>query len=240
MMALKRINKFISDSGITSRRKAEEFILQGRVSVNNNVVYELGYKINPDRDEVLIDGERIKIKKSAYYILNKPKKTISTTSDEKNRKTVVDLIKTREKIYPVGRLDYNTTGVILLTNDGDFSNLLTHPKNKVPKVYEVKLDRHLEETDKNELLKGIFIERRRGKFTKVNFPNQKNRKMVDVESVEGRNHFVKKMFEALGYNVKSLNRKSFAGITANIPLGSYREMNKSEVQKVINKYSKKR
>lgn len=236
-MGLKRINKFIADSGITSRRKAEEFILQGRVSVNNKVVNELSYKVDTDRDEVLIDGERIKAKVSAYYLLNKPKGTISTTSDEKNRKTVVDLIKSKEKIYPVGRLDYNTTGVILLTNDGDFSNLLTHPRNKVPKVYEVKLDKNLDDADKNELLKGIFIDRRRGRFTNVTFYNPKNRKLVEVESVEGRNHFVKKMFVALGYNVKSLNRKSFAGIKADIPLGSYRVMKKSEIQKLINKYS---
>jgi len=237
MMALKRINKFIAESGITSRRKAEELILQGRVSVNNKLVNELGYRINPDRDEVFIDGERIKTKKNTYYLLNKPKGTISTTNDEKNRKTVVDLIKTKEKIYPVGRLDYNTTGVLLLTNDGDFSNLLTHPKNKVPKVYEVKLDKPLDETDKKELIKGIFIDRRRSKFVKVTFANPKNRKLVEVESVEGRNHFVKKMFQALGQNVKSLNRKSFAGIKADIPLGSYREMNKTEVQKLIKKYS---
>ena len=238
-MALKRINKFISDSGITSRRKAEELILQGRVSVNNKVVNELGYRINPDRDEVFIDGERIKTKVKAYYLLNKPRATISTTKDEKHRKTVVDLIKTKEKIYPVGRLDYNTTGVILLTNDGDFSNLLTHPKNKVPKIYEVKLDKYLEESDKKELLKGIFIDRRKGSFTRVTFANPKNRKVVEVESIEGRNHFVKKMFEATGYNVKSLNRKSFAGIKADIPLGSYREMNKLEIQKLKNKYSNK-
>ncbi len=237
MMALKRINKFIADSGITSRRKAEELILQGRVSVNNKLVNELGYRINPDRDEVFIDGERIKTKKNAYYLLNKPKGTISTTNDEKNRKTVVELIKTKEKIYPVGRLDYNTTGVLLLTNDGDFSNLLTHPKNKVPKVYEVKLDKPLDETDKKELIKGIFIDRRRSKFVKVTFANPKNRKVVEVESVEGRNHFVKRMFQALGQNVKSLNRKSFAGIKADIPLGSYREMNKTEVQKLIKRYS---
>jgi len=236
-MALKRINKFIADSGITSRRKAEELILQGRVSVNNKLVNELGYRINPDRDEVFIDGERIKTKKNAYYLLNKPKGTISTTNDEKNRKTVVDLIKTKEKIYPVGRLDYNTTGVLLLTNDGDFSNLLTHPKNKVPKVYEVKLDKPLNEIDKKELIKGIFIDRRRSKFVKVTFANPKNRKVVEVESVEGRNHFVKRMFQALGQNVKSLNRKSFAGIKPDIPLGSYREMNKTEVQKLIKKYS---
>jgi len=239
-MALKRINKFIAESGITSRRKAEELILQGRVSVNNNIVVELSFRINPDKDKVCIDGERIKIKKNIYYLLNKPKGTISTTNDEKDRRTVIELIKTKEKIYPVGRLDYNTTGIILLTNDGDFSNLLTHPKNKVPKVYEVKLDRHLEEADKKELLKGVFIDRRRGKFVRVTFTNPKNRKILEVESVEGRNHFVKKMFEALSYNVKSLNRKSFAGIKADIPIGSYREMSNEEIQLLIKKYSKKR
>lgn len=236
-MELKRINKFIADSGITSRRKAEELILQGRVSVNNHVVTELSYRINSDRDEVFIDGEKIKTKKNTYYLLNKPKGTISTASDEKNRKTVVDLIKTREKIYPVGRLDYNTTGVLLLTNDGDFSNLLTHPKNKVPKKYEVQLDRDLEKKDANKLLKGIMIDRRKGRFEKIIYINHKERKMVEVKCVEGRNHFVKKMFEALGYNVKKLNRKSFAGIEADFPLGTYREMSKVEIQKLINKYS---
>jgi 23S rRNA pseudouridine2605 synthase len=237
MTMLTRINKYIADSGITSRRKAEELILQGRVTVNKNVVIELSFKINPDRDEVFIDGERIRSKKNIYYLLNKPKGAVSTTNDEKNRKTVVDLIKTKEKIYPVGRLDYNTTGVLLLTNDGEFSNLLTHPKNKVPKVYEVKLDRALEDKSKIDLLKGVFIDKRRGKFTRIYFANPKDRKSIEVESVEGRNHFVKRMFETLGYNVVSLNRKSFAGIKADIPVGNYREMSISEVKKLVNKFS---
>ena len=206
-MELKRINKFIADSGITSRRKAEELILQGRVSVNNQVVTELGYRINSDRDEVFIDGEKIKIKKNTYYLLNKPKGTVSTTSDEKNRKTVVDLIKTREKIYPIGRLDYNTTGVLLLTNDGDFSNLLTHPKNKVPKKYEVRLDRDLEKKDENKLLKGIMIDRRKGRFKYIVYINHKERKVVEVECVEGRNHFVKKMFEAFSQADGTITRR---------------------------------
>jgi len=150
-----RINKYLADSGVTSRRKAEELILQGRVSVNNQLIIDLSFKVNPDKDEVQIDGERVRVKKNIYILLNKPKGVVSTTSDEKNRKTVIDLINTREKIYPVGRLDYNTTGVLLLTNDGDFSNLLTHPKNKVPKIYEVKLDRPPEDEDKKKLLAGI-------------------------------------------------------------------------------------
>ncbi|MFC2103148.1 pseudouridine synthase [Bacteroidota bacterium] len=233
-----RINKFIADSGITSRRKAEEIIMQGRVSVNNNVILELSYRINPEKDDVRIDGERIKVKQSIYYLLNKPKGVVSTTDDEKKRKTVVDLIKTKEKIYPVGRLDYNTTGVLLITNDGEFSNLLTHPRNKVPKVYEVFLDRPLEERDKKELLKGVFIDNRRGKFGGVGFIKPKDRKLIEVSCVEGRNHFVKDMFETLGYNVKSLNRSSFAGVKADIPPGAYRKLSDMEVRDLLTKYSR--
>jgi len=154
---LTRINKFIADSGITSRRKAEDLILQGRVSVNGSVIENLGYRINPERDQVFIDGERIRIKRNVYYLLNKPRGVISSIKDEKNRNTVIDLINTKIQIYPVGRLDYNTSGILLLTNDGDFSNLLTHPKNKVPKKYEVKLDHELGEKDTVKLLKGVMI-----------------------------------------------------------------------------------
>ena len=234
---LTRINKFIADSGITSRRKAEELILQGRVSVNDSVIVNLGYRIDPDRDKVFIDGERIRTRSNVYYLLNKPRRVISTTSDERNRNTVVDLINTKEKIYPVGRLDYNTTGILLLTNDGEFSNLLTHPKNKVPKKYEVRLDRELDERDKLKLIKGVMIDRKKGRFLNINQSNPTERKLVEVECVEGRNHFVKKMFEALGYNVKKLNRSLFAGLKTDIPVGKYRELTKKEVQKIIDKYS---
>ncbi|MEJ2195085.1 MAG: pseudouridine synthase [Ignavibacteriaceae bacterium] len=234
---LTRINKFIADSGITSRRKAEELILQGRVSVNDSVIVNLGYRIDPDRDKVFIDGERIRTRSNVYYLLNKPRRVISTTSDERNRNTVVDLINTKEKIYPVGRLDYNTTGILLLTNDGEFSNLLTHPKNKVPKKYEVRLDRELDERDKLKLIKGVIIDRKKGRFLNINQLNPTERKLVEVECVEGRNHFVKKMFEALGYNVKKLNRSLFAGLKTDIPVGKYRELTKKEVQKIIDKYS---
>src|SRR3990172_6007642 len=233
-MMLTRINKFIADSGLTSRRKAEELILQGRVSVNNKVVGTLSYKINPDKDEVFIDGERIRAKKNIYYLLNKPKGVISSTNDEKHRRTVVDLINTKERIYPVGRLDFNTTGVLLLTNDGDFSNLLTHPRNKVPKEYEVKLDKPLSNEDIEKLLKGIFIERRKGVFVKISLLSP-NKKVARITTFEGRNHFVKKMFGALGYYVTGLNRKSFAGFTADVPLSSYRKLSKTEIEGVFKK-----
>ena len=237
-MMLTRINKYIADSGITSRRKAEDLILRGRVSVNDSVVDNLSFRINPEKDKVFIDGERIRIKRNVYYLLNKPRGVISSTNDEKNRKTVIDLINTKEKIYPVGRLDYNTTGVLLLTNDGEFSNLLTHPKNKVPKKYDVKLDRELGERDKLTLLKGVMIDRKKGKFIEVRFINPTEKKSVEVECVEGRNRFVKKMFETLGYNVKRLNRSYFAGLKPDVPVGKFRELSKKEVQNILNKYTK--
>lgn len=235
-MELTRINKFIADSGIASRRKAEELILQQRVTVNTKVISSLAFKIDPDKDIVRIDGEKIEIKRNVYYLLNKPKGVISSTHDEKSRRTVVDLIKTKEKIYPVGRLDFNTTGVLLLTNDGDFSNLLTHPKNKVPRKYVVKLDKELVEEDRIKLLRGIIVEKRKGRFKKIKLVNSKDRSNIEIECVEGRNHFVKKMFNALNYNVKKLNRSSFAGIKADIPVGMYRKLNESEVQNIVSHY----
>ena len=233
-----RLNKFIAESGISSRRKAEEFILQGRVTVNRKTITELSFKVNPDEDEVFVDGERIKQKQYVYYLLNKPKGVITTTDDEKNRMTVVNLIKTNQKIFPVGRLDYNTTGVLFLTNDGNFSNLLTHPKNKILRVYEVNLDRNLEDDDKSTLLKGVYIEGEKGVFTKAEFPKIKDRKRLIVTCTEGRNKFIKRMFEALGYTVVLLNRISFAGMNADIPLGTYRKLTTLEVKNLFKNYAK--
>ncbi len=233
-----RLNKFISDSGICSRRKAEEMILQGRVSVNNKIIDKLFYKVDPDKDKVFLDGERITPKRHLYFLLNKPMGVITTTDDEKNRKTVVELIRTKEKIFPVGRLDYNTTGVLLLTNDGDFSNLLTHPKNKVPREYEVRLDRPIMDEDIDKLQTGVFIEGKRGRFNKISFTSKNSKKFINVIATEGRNHFVKKMFAALSYTVVSLNRISFAGIKADIPQGAYRQLTKLEILGVVKNYGR--
>jgi|SRR3990172_4778905 len=234
-----RLNKFIAGSGITSRRKSEELILQGRITVNKKTIKVLSFKVNPDTDEVFFDGERIAPKKHLYFLLNKPKGVVTTTDDDKKRMTVVDLIKTKEKIFPVGRLDYNTTGILLLTNDGDFSNLLTHPKNKVPRTYEAKLDRPLSDDDVNKLLTGIFIDGVRGKFISVNFAKKNSKKNIDVTTVEGRNHFVKNMFRALGYTVTELNRKSYGNFITDIPVGTYRNLTDSEVRETIKIYGKK-
>jgi len=235
---LTRINKYISDSGVSSRRKAEEYILQGRVTVNNKTVTNLSFKIDNEKDIVKLDGEKISPKKHLYFLLNKPEGYITSTKDEKSRRTVTELVKTNERIYPVGRLDYNTTGVLLLTNDGAFANFLTHPKSKVPREYEARLDKPLSDEDKDQLLKGIMLDRKQGKFNRISFPKINNKKLVIIVTMEGRNHFVKNMFGLLGYNVTSLNRKSFAGIIADIPVGSYRKLSFPEVKGVFEKYGK--
>jgi len=232
-----RLNKYIADSGAASRRKAEELILQGRICVNDKVIMELSYRVDESKDVVILDGEKISPKRHIYILMNKPKGVVTTTSDEKKRKTVIDLIKVKEKIFPVGRLDFNTTGVLILTNDGDFTNLLTHPRNNVPREYEVLVDRPIEEEDKEKLLKGIYIENEKGVFTKITFPKKNSRTFLVVTATEGRNHFVKKMFGALAYEVKSLNRKSFAGFTADVPPGAYRMLTEEEIQRIIQKYA---
>lgn len=233
-----RLNKYLADSGVASRRKAEEYILEGRVTVNNKTIIELAFTVDPDKDVVDFDGEIIKPKRHIYYLMNKPRGAVTTTADEKNRNTVLDYINSKEKVYPVGRLDYNTTGVLFLTNDGDFSYFLTHPKNKIPRLYEVKLDRALQEQDKATLLKGVFINSVRGRFEKVTFPKAKDFSLVEVVGLEGRNHFVKNMFGALGYTVISLNRKSYAGVEADIPIGTYRPMSLDEINGIKKKYGK--
>jgi 23S rRNA pseudouridine2605 synthase len=234
-----RLNKYISDSGIASRRKSEEYILQDRVSVNNKIINSLNFKIDPETDKVYLDGELIHPKKHIYLLMNKPKGVITSTSDEKKRKTVIDLVNINEKIYPVGRLDYNTTGVLILTNDGDFSNLLTHPRNNVRRLYEVNLDKPLNDNDKEHLLKGVYILGRKGKFLKINFPKTKNKKFIEIICVEGRNHFVKNMFNSIGYSVTGLNRKQFAGLTADVAPGKYRKLSQQEVNLIKRNYDSK-
>ncbi|MGE5436391.1 MAG: pseudouridine synthase [Syntrophothermus sp.] len=232
-----RLNKYIADSGAASRRKADEYILQGRVNVNRDVVLDLGHKVDTEKDDIYLDGEKLHIQRHVYYLLNKPRGVVTTTDDEKNRATVIDLLKIKEKVFPVGRLDYNTTGVLFITNDGDFSYLLTHPKNNVPRQYEVKVERPINDEDVQKFLKGIYLQTGRAVFKTLTFPKKSDRKFVEVSCVEGRNHFVKNMFGALGYNVISLNRKSYAGITADIPVGSYRPLTPNEINKIKEIYA---
>ena len=231
-----RLNKFIAESGFASRRKAEEYITQGRVQINGKVVKVLATKVNPFEDEVYVDDVKLKRKEKIYFLLNKPKGFITSTSDEKNRRTVVELINTREKIFPVGRLDYNTTGVMLLTNDGEFSNRITHPKNNFKRVYIATIDKDLAENDKEQLLRGVFFEKRRGQFTEISYVKERNYKIVRVATVEGRNHFVKRMFSSLGYRVRELERESFASFNVKgLRQGEYRILANKEIKEFIEK-----
>jgi len=231
-----RLNKFLAESGVASRRKADELIVQGRVDVNLKTISELGYEIDETKDVVMVDGEKVKIEPKVYYLLNKPKGYVTTTSDERHRPTVVQLIKTNKAIFPVGRLDFNTTGILLLTNDGDFANKLTHPSFKAERIYTAKLNYDLDEKHVEKLLNGIMVDGRKSKFTICEVLGKNNRTKIKVGTLEGRNHFVKKMFETLGYKVLELNRESFGKFKlGTLPLGHYIELTKSEIDRIISK-----
>ena len=232
-----RLNKFLSESGLASRRKSEEFILEGRVTVNGKTVTELSFIVDEENDIVKVDGERLKPEKKVYFVLNKPKGYVTTTDDDKNRKTVTELVKSNQKIFPVGRLDYDTTGVLILTNDGDFTNFITHPSNRVPREYYVTLNKELREEDRQKLMKGITLDRRKSKFVSIVYSRKHIKDRVEVVTVEGRNHFVKRMFGALGYFVKHLEREKFGEITVKgLPAGAYRKLAYSEIEKIYKTY----
>lgn len=235
---MERLQKVIANSGYTSRRNAEKLISEGRVTVNGDVVTELGVKVNPT-DIILIDGVEInKNEKKVYYLLNKPRGVISSVTDDKDRKTVVDLIDTDQRIYPIGRLDYNTTGIILLTNDGDFANHLMHPKNNIKKTYLAKIEGILSKDDIIALKKGIVIDGRKvdtSNFKVKKKDIEKNNSLVEITIVEGRNHIVKNIFSSLKHDVIKLTRThySFLGVD-NLKSGEYRELTLKEVKRLFN------
>lgn len=232
-----RLNKYLSECGVASRRKAEEFIKEGRISVNREIVVDLAFQIDPSKDDVRFDGEKVKGEEKVYFILNKPKAVITSTKDEQKRKTVVDLIPTNRTVFPVGRLDFNTTGVLILTNDGDFSNYVTHPSNKFPREYVATLHKSLDKKDREQLGKNIVLDGRNSKFVEIDHPNKHNGfKIVRVVTVEGRNQFVKRMFKSLGYTVTQLDRTNFAGITCErIPQGKFQQVELQELKSLLSK-----
>lgn len=227
------LNKFISHAGVSGRREAAEIVKKGIVKVNGKVITEPGYKISPT-DEVAVNGKKIFLAKNLVYILlNKPKDFITTTEDPQGRKTVLDLIKraTTERVYPVGRLDRNTSGVLLLTNDGELSQKLTHPSNEIKKVYAVTLDKPLEKKDFEQILKGIVLEDGPASVDRLSFTDTKDKTLIGVELHSGRNRIVRRIFEHLGYDVKQLDRVMFAGLTKkNIERGKWRYLNEKEVR----------
>jgi len=229
---LVRLNKFIANSGICSRREADTYISTGLVTVNGERVTELGTKIDPMKDDVRFDGERLKGEKKVYVLMNKPKDFVTTLADPHAERTVMDLIsKSRcpERIYPVGRLDKATTGVLLLTNDGDLAEKLTHPSHGVRKIYQATLDKNLKKEDFDKILEGIELEDGPIAADALSYvEGAKNEIGLEIHS--GRNRIVRRIFEHLGYKVKKLDRVYFAGLTKkNLRRGAWRFLDDKEV-----------
>lgn len=233
---MERLQKVIAHAGITSRRKAEEYILQGRVKVNGAVVTELGVQVGKN-DRVEVDGVPITQENYVYYLLNKPRGYISSVSDDKERKVVTDLItdETR-RIYPVGRLDYDTTGLLLLTNDGELANLLTHPKYEIDKVYVAKVKGIATKPALMPLTRGVKIEGKKtspARFEIISTDSKTGTSIVQLTIHEGRNHQVKNMLQAVGFPVQKLKREQYGPLTLKgVQTGQFRELSHKEINQL--------
>ena len=229
-----RLNKFLANAGVCSRREADEFIQAGVVTVNGEIVTELGTKILRT-DEVKFHDQPVSIEKKVYVLLNKPKDYVTTSDDPQQRKTVMDLVKNAcpERIYPVGRLDRNTTGVLLLTNDGDLASKLTHPKYLKKKIYHVYLDKNVTARDLQQIAEGIQLEDGEIKADDVQYAHPTDKKQVGIEIHSGKNRIVRRIFESLGYRVQKLDRVQFAGLTKkNLKRGDWRYLTEEEVDRL--------
>lgn len=226
-----RLNKYIANSGICSRREADQFITQGLVEVNGKVISEMGYQVQKE-DKVVFDGQPITPEKNVYVLLNKPKGYISTTKDDKARKTVMELVANASpyRLYPVGRLDRSTTGVILLTNDGHLTKKLTHPSFNVRKIYHVVLDRKLSGEDLAAIQNGVRLEEGVAEVDSVSFIEGKPKNEIGIEIHIGWNRVIRRIFQKLGYEVETLDRVTFAGLTKkNVKRGHWRILTELEV-----------
>ena len=226
-----RLNKYLANAGVCSRREADEFITSGAVKVNGEVVTELGTKVKRS-DEVLFNENPVSIEKKVYILLNKPKDYVTTSDDPQQRKTVMDLVKDAcpERIYPVGRLDRNTTGVLLLTNDGELASKLTHPKFLKKKVYHVFLDKNVSTEDLQKIADGIELEDGEVHADSIEYADERDHSQVGIEIHSGRNRIVRRIFESLGYRVVKLDRVQFAGLTKkNLRRGDWRFLTEKEV-----------
>ncbi len=230
---MERLQKVIASSGVASRRKAEELIKDGKVKVNGKVITLLGTKVD-SKDTIEVNNKIIEKELKEYYLLNKPRGVITSTSDDKGRKTVIDLIDTTARIYPVGRLDYDTTGALLLTNDGDFANILTHPKNNIDKVYLAKLNGIIKGEQINKLKDGVMLDNVLVKPSRVKLKKvdaTKNTSMVEITIHEGKNHEVKRLFESVGFLVDKLTRERIGIFNLEgLKSGEYRKLTTKEVQ----------
>lgn len=234
---MERLQKVIALSGIASRRKAEELIKNGDVIVNGKVVTKLGTKVTYS-DDILVCGKKIEKEEKEYYLFNKPRGVICSTSDDKGRKVVVDYFNSNKRLYPVGRLDYDTTGALIVTNDGNLSNLIMHPKNEIEKVYIAKLNGVIKGAEINKIKSGVIIDNVKCVPKKVklkNFNVKKNTSIVEIIITEGKNHEVKRIFESVGFFVDKLKRERIAFLSlGNLKSGEYRKLNPKEVKQLFN------
>lgn len=232
---MERLQKIIALSGYASRRKAEDLIKAGKVMVNGKVVRELGTKANFS-DDILIDGKKIEREEKEYYIFNKPRGVITSTSDDKGRKVVTDYFETNKRLYPVGRLDYDTTGLLILTNDGELANLIMHPRNEIEKQYIAKLEGIIKGEEINKLKNGIALDGTKciPKRVKLReFDKKTNTSIVEIVICEGKNHEVKRLFESVSFNVLKLKRERIGFLTlGKLKSGEYRKLNPKEVKQL--------
>ncbi len=231
-----RLNKFLSNAGFTSRRKADEYIKQGLIKVNGQKITELGTRINPS-DIVLFKDKPVTFEKFEYVLLNKPKNYITTSHDPQNRKKAIDLVENASplKLFPVGRLDRNTSGLLLFTNNGALANNLMHPSKQVEKIYTVKLNQPLTKDNKKALIQGIQLEDGPAYFDAISFLSNQNQRLLNVRLHSGRNRIIRRMFKSLGYHVENLERIVYAGLTKKrLPLGKWRKLNNHEIKKINN------
>ncbi len=226
-----RLNKYISNAGICSRREADVYIAAGNATVNGKIITEMGYKVMPT-DEVRFDGSSISPEKKRYVLLNKPKNFITTMDDDRGRKTVMELVanSSKERIYPVGRLDRNTTGLLLFTNDGELAKKLTHPKHNIQKIYHASLDKKLSNSDLNKIAEGFVLDEKRVIVDEISYIMNQPKSEVGVKIHSGRNRIVRRIFEHFGYKVVKLDRVIFAGLSKkDLPRGHWRHLTEMEL-----------
>ncbi len=231
-----RLNKFLSNSGVASRRKSDELISQGKVFVNGKVVTELGLQINEKKDKVMVEGKQIKLPSSFVYIkLNKPKGYACTAHDEKGRKTIYELIDTDERLFSIGRLDYDTEGLILLTNDGDFANKVAHPKYAIEKEYRVTIEGQIKESELAVLRKGVVVDGERMPSAKVEFLSEDDKfTKLSVVIDEGQNRQIRRMFEAIGKSIRLLKRVRIGQVRlGGLKRGDYRDLTEDELNSLV-------